>query len=366
MFSAFLDFFKKNVQYDIYGSEYRTFVIGFGGMQFGRGLFTVFTKGDLSYWNNLIAEVFPKYRRGIYLFGHDWRGRCYAVVEPGTESEKILVFDPGKLDVAEVPLTFMEFVNEAIPSKTDECLGLDDFIEWYNSSEIKINDIQCVGYDEPPFKGGPDNLSNAEIADIDFYWQRMADEAKEIRGVEDEEERQEHEFFAQQAELAGDFFAQQKKREVYIRKNVDTYLEKFKKMNSKGSKVSWNWCGFLFCEFWLAYRKMYGLAVAVWAIPYVIGTVLGVALALMDMDMQTTTILLNAVSAVVGIAFVIVVGMFSDHWYKKRLDKLVAAEESAETEEEREKIYKKGGVSGIALAIALVISLASSLLLELI
>lgn len=46
MFSGFLEFFKKPVQYNIYGNDYRTFVIGFGGIQFGRGLFTVLDKAN--------------------------------------------------------------------------------------------------------------------------------------------------------------------------------------------------------------------------------------------------------------------------------------------------------------------------------
>ena len=79
MFSNFLNFFNKSVPYDIYGSEYRTFVIAFGGMQFGNGLFNVFDKGDLRYWEKNIVQKFPDYKGKFELFGYDWLGRCFAV-----------------------------------------------------------------------------------------------------------------------------------------------------------------------------------------------------------------------------------------------------------------------------------------------
>ena len=91
MFSGFLEFFKKSVPYNIYGSEYRTFIIGFGGMQFGGGLFTVFAKADIRLWEEKVADVFPDYKGNFLLFGHDWMGRCYAI-DRFSEEEKILIF----------------------------------------------------------------------------------------------------------------------------------------------------------------------------------------------------------------------------------------------------------------------------------
>jgi len=364
MFSEFLGFFKKDIQYDIYGSEYRTFIIAFGGMQFGKGVFTVFTRGDLSYWNDLVAEIFPKHKRGIYLFGHDWRGRCYAVKEPGTEAEKILVFDPGELEIKEVSVTFMDFVNKEIPGNPDEHLELERFIEWYNTSEIKINDIQCVGYDIPPFKGGVETLDNTEVADIDLYWKRMADEAKEFLDFDNELSESEQDFYAEQADDAERFFVQQKKRETYIGKNVDTYLEKFKKMHNKDTNVSWNWCAFLFCEFWFAYRKMYGVAALVWGIPYALGTVLGIVLGFSNIDMASITMIANAAGVIIGLIFMVFVGMFGDHFYRKKVDKLVEMGESAESQEELQGVIKRGGTSGAAMGIAMLISVAASILLE--
>jgi hypothetical protein len=43
----------------------------------------------------------------------------------------------------------------------------------------------------------------------------------------------------------------------FIGKNQDYYMDRFQKMDSVNSKNSWNWCGFLFGPYWMAYRKMY-------------------------------------------------------------------------------------------------------------
>lgn len=39
--------------------------------------------------------------------------------------------------------------------------------------------------------------------------------------------------------------------------NQEYYIPKFKMMKSQNQNTSWNWAAFLFCPFWLIYRKMY-------------------------------------------------------------------------------------------------------------
>ncbi|RMD47584.1 MAG: DUF2628 domain-containing protein, partial [Aquificota bacterium] len=43
----------------------------------------------------------------------------------------------------------------------------------------------------------------------------------------------------------------------FVQKNADYYLQKWKLMAIKTSKISWNWSAFSFGVLWLAYRKMY-------------------------------------------------------------------------------------------------------------
>lgn len=376
MFSNFLNFFNRSVPYDIYGSEYRTFVIAFGGMQFGKGLFNVFDKGDLRYWEKNIIQMFPDYKGKFELFGYDWMGRCFAVTSLGEDEEKILVFDPSTLEVNDISLTFMEFINKAIPASVNEFFSADAFINWYNANEMELGYLQCMGNKIPLFLGGADELENMELSDMDVYWSILGQTAAKIRGVEEgtvigefsleeEEEKQteldEDEFCANQANEAEDFFELQKKRAHYIKKNVDKYLEKFKKMHAKDSKVSWNWCGFLFGEVWFAYRKMYAAAIITMLVPAALGVMLGIGIAAIEVDPQTSMVLLYGVGILLELIIMLIIGMFSNNWYRKRIDKLVFAGENAETEEAKEKALKKGGVSIVGMIIFIVLGIPSLL-----
>ena len=44
---------------------------------------------------------------------------------------------------------------------------------------------------------------------------------------------------------------------LYVQKNADYYIAKWKLMASSESKISWNWAAFFFTANWLGYRKMY-------------------------------------------------------------------------------------------------------------
>lgn len=398
MFSQFLNFFNKSAQYYIYGSEYRTFVIAFGGTCFGKGLFNVIERGDIGYWEDNVTRAFPEYRNKFRLFGYDWMGRCFAVDTSDDDVDKILVFDPSTLEVSEVPLSFIDFVNKAIPMNTNECLMSDNFIRWYNETGTELEYMQCVGYERPLFLGGTDEPENLMLDDMDEYWQSIGKAAAKLRqqaaaeenadsedadffsdieggNAEDRAEGEEYEdadfaddyddldeedqYYARQADEAEEFFHHQQKRAEYIKKNVDTYLEKFRKMERKNSGISWNWCGFLFNTEWLLYRKLYGLFVLFLILPgvvsYLAGFGMGYGLAAAGISDEMLSSIGALTGSVVYLIMMIILGMFSDSWYRKKLDKLVAAGEAAETDEEADKIYKKGGTNLVALIIWLVL-----------
>lgn len=392
MFSGFLEFFKKSVSYNIYGSEYRTFIIGFGGMQFGGGLFTVFAKADIRLWEEKVADVFPDYKGNFLLFGHDWMGRCYAI-DRFSEEEKILIFDPGTLEVYDIPLKFIDFVNKAIPMNPNECLAIEGFMKWHSTSECEISDIECVSYKVPPFLGGAEALDNLETTKLIDYWKIISRTAKTLRGEEvpPEEETETEEFadgffdrpyndedtdlepiedveeYANQlADEEDVFFELQQKRAEYIKRNVDKYLEKFKKMHRNNTKVSWNWCAFLFGGAWFLYRKMYKCFILTYLIILAIGVALGVGAYMMmgDVAMSATgwspLVLIGSVA--VGLFIGIVIGLFSDSWYRNKVDKLVARGDAAETDEEWEKAHRKGGTNVPLLVIYLMIPLVTGIL----
>lgn len=380
MYKEFLEFFKKDVEYDIYGNDYRTFVIAFGGMQFGKGMFTVLDKSDAFLWERRMAVAFPERKGTFRLFGHDWMGRCFGV--PASSEDKIIIFDPGVFEVYEVDLVFRDFINKAIPLTSNDCLASDAFIKWFEYADIDLPADHCVGYKQPLFLGGEDALDNFEIIKMDRYWYMISKAGKKLNGedegqnegetqVEGEmpaegeapvEEKEagdftEDEYFAQQADDAEDFFFHQKKRAPYIRKNIDSYLEKFRKMNANKTSVSWNWCAFLFQGAWMLYRKLYKCFILVYLISIVVGTAIGTIIGVTGADPAMNLLIIIAASILLGLFVAVIVGMFSNAWYRKKIDKLVARGEAAETEEEKEKIYKKGGVNIPLLIIYLVISL---------
>ena len=396
MFSQFLNFFNRKAQYYIYGSEYRTFVIAFGGMCFGKGLFNVIERGDIGYWEDNVTRAFPEYRNKFRLFGYDWMGRCFAVDISNEDEEKILIFDPGTLEVSDVPLSFMDFVNKAIPMNTNECLMSDNFIQWYNTEQgTELEYMQCVGYQRPLFLGGEEEPENLQLDDLDEYWQTIGETAAKMKhraesgegadgeeadffaGMDDNHEEdadyanadfadeyddfdEEDGYYAKQADEAEEFFRHQQKRAEYIRRNVDTYLEKFRKMERKNTGISWNWCGFLFNTEWLLYRKLYGLFVLFLILPGVVSYLavyaVGFGLGMMGESTELIMIMSYLAGGLISLISIIIVGMFGDSWYRKKLDKLVAAGEAAETDEEADKIYRKGGTNLVALIIWLVLS----------
>lgn len=387
MYSEFLKFFNKTVQYDIYGSEYRTFIIAFGGIQFGGGLFTAFAKADIRYWEEKIADVFPEHKGNFLLFGHDWMGRCYAI-DRFSEDERILVFDPGALEVYDIPLKFNDFVNKAIPMNPNECLAIDSFMKWHKTTEGVISDIECVSYKIPPFLGGADELENLEISNLVDYWQIIGETAKTLRGEKEEPaedpiegEGLEEDFFDRpyndeddELELTDDmessdeeadeedFFVVQKKRAEYIKRNVDTYLEKFKKMHQKKTKASWNWCAFLFGGAWFLYRKLYKCFFLTYLITIVVGAwvITGAILGLdaAGLNPYDYEILFYVASIAIGLFIMIIIGTYSNAWYRKKIDKLVARGDNAQTDEEWEKAHKKGGTNIPLLVVIILLIIA--------
>lgn len=50
----------------------------------------------------------------------------------------------------------------------------------------------------------------------------------------------------------------------FVGRKADYYIPKFRKFSNDGFSVTWNWSAFFFEFVWMAYRKMYLWALAVW------------------------------------------------------------------------------------------------------
>ncbi len=146
-------------------------------------------------------------------------------------------------------------------------------------------------------------------------------------------------------------------RAAYIQKNVGTYLNKFSDINKGKPTSSWNWCGFLFSFHWMLYRKMYGLGVIVFVIYCLVSVVVETSLYLFGIN----EILLAVITLIIDIAYAVVIGLLGDHWYQKKINKLVAEGENM-SPEEKQKHHKKGGVNLPLVLVLVVISVVLNLL----
>ena len=167
MFSKFLDFFDKHIEYKIEGSPYETLLNNFEGMEFGDGIFRLFNKKDLYKWSEIVTESYPEFKNKFDLFGYDWLGRCFGI---DLRDRNILMFEIGTGEVLNIPCDILEFLNVEIPIYNDACLASTFYKEWieYYGKKVKLND--CIGYKIPLFLGGEDGISNLEEIDMEVYW----------------------------------------------------------------------------------------------------------------------------------------------------------------------------------------------------
>ncbi len=134
---------------------------------------------------------------------------------------------------------------------------------------------------------------------------------------------------------------------LFVQKNADYYIAKWKIMAASGSKISWNWSAFLFNSWWFGYRKMY-----LYAFIY---------------------ILLNILSIVPLFGFIfwiflwIMVGMFGNYLYAKKTYETLSILKSAYSDEQifKNMVAKEGGttVFGVILVILVAIAVYITLLI---
>lgn len=133
---------------------------------------------------------------------------------------------------------------------------------------------------------------------------------------------------------------------TFIQTNQDVYMSKFQKMQMSNTKVSWNWCSFLFGSCWYAFRKMYGIAAAYVGIAFVVGLIPGIGF-------------------LFQLALYICSGIFGDFLYKQYIDGELKLAKSMDYLNKSIYIAKKGGTSigsvfvliGISFVIELILSI---------
>lgn len=123
---------------------------------------------------------------------------------------------------------------------------------------------------------------------------------------------------------------------LFLEKNQLYYMEKFRVIESTGSKVSWNWCSFLISGYWMFYRKMY-----IQAILYIVANfVLG---------------LIPFIGWIGNIALWICAGLFGNYFYLEHVKKQFCEISCADSSNRSMLIQKRGGTNIVIPIILLII-----------
>ncbi|MDQ0352032.1 hypothetical protein J2R98_001866 [Alkalibacillus filiformis] len=138
----------------------------------------------------------------------------------------------------------------------------------------------------------------------------------------------------------------------YIGRNDEYYKSKFSKFKQKDTKLSWNFASFFLDIYWLAFRKMYGLAAGYYISLLVISLIFIQLIYLGFSEDLMIYILLSIV-----ILYRVLLGMFGNYLYMKKVDKDIALiTRNIDDEKEQFKTVRtKGRTSIWAIVVAHII-----------
>jgi TIR domain-containing protein/uncharacterized protein DUF2628 len=140
--------------------------------------------------------------------------------------------------------------------------------------------------------------------------------------------------------------------------NADWYLARWRRMDEKGSAISWSWAACMLSVFWLAYRKMW-----LWLVLFVVANV---ALAIVG----SFSPMLARVTLFATIGLTFLSGYFGLGWYRRQVHALVGGAAGLDREAALARVRARGGISkpalivSIALAGLLVLLVAAAALLQ--
>ncbi len=131
----------------------------------------------------------------------------------------------------------------------------------------------------------------------------------------------------------------------YIGSKQDYYLKEFSILKEQKKYNSWNTFAFLISPFWCMYRKMYIAG----------GVLLGIDFIL--------SIIGGAISAILGLAIAVLVGIFGNYYYMYDLEQRIARGKGLEGAQKQNYIEQKGDTNvSIPAVVAVIYALISVIL----
>lgn len=157
----------------------------FGGGSFNGGIYRIVSTRMAVNLNDVVARTFPQFGGKINCFGVDWLGRLFAqdknrLVDglPG-----VVMFEPGTREVLRIPCNIVSFHENELIEYREEALAEKFYFRWIEAGGRAPAITQCVGYKQPLFLGGVDELENLELSDLDVYWEVASLMILRARGV---------------------------------------------------------------------------------------------------------------------------------------------------------------------------------------
>jgi hypothetical protein len=95
----------------------------------------------------------------------------------------VSLFEAGTGKALKIPETFLSFHDKELVEDREAALGFSFFQKWRLSGGASPRRDQCVGYKQPLFLGGADEVDNLEMTDMEVYWTISAQLAAQMRDL---------------------------------------------------------------------------------------------------------------------------------------------------------------------------------------
>jgi hypothetical protein len=140
---------------------------------FNSGLFRVRRAEHLLGWNqtNGWRSDWPQCAR-LIVFASDWRGRLFGfdLHRKSDAGPPIAMLDAGGAgQLFEMDASFLSFINVELTEYADDVVDAAAYRNWLSVGHAPVRENECVGYQEPLFLGGADDVPNMQVTDLDVY-----------------------------------------------------------------------------------------------------------------------------------------------------------------------------------------------------
>ena len=154
-------------------------------MTYLNGAYRVHRPDDVLHLTALAVSAFPDFAGRVECFGADWLGRQFATDQGRIVhgAPQVLMLEPGTGEALEIPVDRSAFHGRELIDEPDAVAAYSFFEEWLEGGGSRPAYNQCIGYKQPLFLGGTDDVTNLKIVDLDVYWTISAQLLAQVRGL---------------------------------------------------------------------------------------------------------------------------------------------------------------------------------------